>query len=295
MDEYSLLPKGAVLQERYEIRQKIGEGGFGLAYRGRDIQLGIPVAIKEYFPSGIAKRDIRNGASYDIFVQKGKEETFECGLQQFAEEMRHLVSYGNQLGIASIRDYFTANHTAYIVMDYVKGITMKEYCMQYGPMEAKQVLWVMKSVMEILQGMHKKGMLHRDVSPDNIIIDTANHVKLVDFGSVKLLEDGAMAETVVMIKRGFAPIEQYYSKRQQGPWTDVYGVCASMYYMMTGHIPPDVLDRLQGSTIKNLEEWGVQHIPERAKHAIMKGLSVSEGERYLSMADLMADLYPIEP
>lgn len=292
MDKNLWLPSGTVLQERYQIEHKVGEGGFGITYLAWDLQLSISVAVKEYFPTMIVNRNIMEPTGLAVVVHPEQEELFAEGLLQFEKEMNHLVAFGNQTGTASVRDFFRENNTAYMIMDYVNGITLKEYCTQHGRVELKQVLWIMKSVMDVLCGMHKRGMLHRDVSPDNIIIDKDNRVKLVDFGSTRMMQAKVETEAVVIIKRGFTPIEQYTSHRQQGPWTDVYGVCATMYYMLTGHIPPDVLSRVEEDTIQSLSEWGVENLPKRTEDAIMKGLSVMEKDRYLTVAELMKELYP---
>lgn len=291
MSDNRLLPEGTVLEKRYQIGEKIGEGGFGITYSGMDTQLHMEVAIKEYFPASLAKRDVVLQQDTRIHVLEGKNEQFQGGLLQFEREMNHLVSFGNQLGTTSIRDFFSANGTSYIVMDFARGKTLKEYCMENGPMPEKQVLSVMYSVMKVLCDMHQAGLLHRDVSPDNIIVDNRGKVKLVDFGSVRRMKDRPVTEAVVFIKRGFAPLEQYRSRSSQGPWTDVFGVCATLYYMLTGHVPPDVLERMKNDQVKRPDEWGIMGISGKTVRAVMKGLSLKEEERYMTMLDLMRALY----
>lgn len=293
MEEKLYLPAGTILQERYRIEHKVGEGGFGITYLGWDMQSDTLVAVKEYFPATIVGRDVTAATGCDVIVSPGQEETFSRGLKQFEKEMNYLAAFENQAGTVSARGFFKKNNTAYIIMDYVRGITLKEYCMCRGTMKAEKVLWVMKSVMEVLCDMHGRGILHRDVSPDNIMIGTDGFVKLVDFGSTKMVRTDTQADAIVLIKRGFTPIEQYRKDGEQGPWTDVYGACATMYYVMTGHIPPDVLSRIDDDTIKSISEWGRNGLPAKAEKAVMKGLSVMEKDRYQTMAELMKELYPV--
>lgn len=292
MEEKLYLPAGTILQERYCIEHRVGEGGFGIIYLGWDLQLATSVAVKEYFPATIVGRDVTRMTGCNVIVEPGQEETFSQGLKQFEKEMNYLVAFENQTGTVSARGFFKKNNTAYIIMDYVKGITLKEYCMCRGTMEAEKVLWVMRSVMEVLCDMHARGILHRDVSPDNIIIGTDGLIKLVDFGSAKMVRTDTQADAIILIKRGFTPIEQYRRDGKQGPWTDVYGACATIYYMMTGRIPPDVLLRADDDTIKSISEWGVQGLPQKAEAAVMKGLAVMGKDRHQTMAALMEELYP---
>ena len=142
-------------------------------------------------------------------------------------------------GIVTVHDYFEENNTAYIIMEYVDGCTMKEYIKANGPMECSKVLHLMKPVMEALENIHSKNMIHRDVSPDNIMIRSDGQLKLIDFGAARIMQEDEEKSFTVMLKRGYTPEEQYRTKGEQGPWTDVYALCATMYYMLTAENLPE--------------------------------------------------------
>ena len=283
---------GQKLTDKYIIGKVIGEGGFGITYIGWDIVLEMPVAIKEYFPSNIASRDTSYGAStINIFDGRSKD-LYEQGLQRYVKEAKNLSKFHYFQGIVSVRDFFYANATAYIVMEYIDGITMKEHMKKVGRIAPDVVLNGLKPIMESLVKIHETGIVHRDISPDNIMITKDGTVKLIDFGSARLTENVEKSLTV-MLKRGFAPEEQYRSKGNQGPWTDVYAICATMYYMMAGKVPPEAMERLLTDELVPVEKLGLP-IDERKARAIDKGLAVRADDRWQSVQELMDVLFAAE-
>ena len=228
---------GTKLAGKYIIGKVIGEGGFGITYIGWDEKLELPIAIKEFFPPKIASRDTTTGNN-TIYVFDGAEEkSFEDGMRRSVKEARSMSKLEAYEGIVSIRDFFNENKTAYIIMEYVDGDTLKKYLEQNGKMSPEDVLKVMKPIMKALEQMHRTGLIHRDVSPDNIMIRRDGQVKLIDFGSARVAQEDDEKSLTIMLKRGFSPEEQYRSKGHQGAWTDIYALCATMYYMLTGKIP----------------------------------------------------------
>lgn len=280
------LPLGTLLHERYTIGKVIGEGGFGITYIGWDTIEEIPVAIKEYFPSNIASRDCSQGGSTFIYFFNNKDENvYQTGFDKYTHEAETLKQFGDLEGIVSIRDFFHENNTAYIVMEYVEGITLKEYLATNGTLTPKETFELMMPVMLALEKIHEKGIIHRDISPDNIMIRIDGAFKLIDFGAARLMNDESGKSLTIILKRGFAPEEQYRTKGQQGPWTDVYALCATMYKMITNTIPPEAMDRLIEDDLKPLNEYNLD-IPKVQSDAIAKGLSVKAKDRFQSVYDL---------
>lgn len=280
---------GQMLGEKYLIGKVIGEGGFGITYAAWDTVLEMPVAVKEYFPSSIASRDTSYGANtINIFDGRSKD-VYEQGLQRYVKEAKNLSKFHYLQGIVSVRDFFYANATAYIVMEFINGVTMKEHMRKVGKIPPEEVIRNLKPVMESLVQIHAKGIVHRDISPDNIMIQKDGSIKLIDFGAARLTENGEKSLTV-MLKRGFAPEEQYRSKGNQGPWTDVYALCATMYYMMAGKIPPEAMERLLSDELVPVEQLGLPLDVRKAK-AIDKGLAVRAGDRWQTVQELIDVLF----
>ncbi len=279
------LKPGTILAGKYLIGKVLGHGGFGITYLAREINLGLRLAIKEYLPQGIATRNL---GSTQVSVYSGNvKEQFEYGLEKFLDEARTIAKFEEVPEIVKIRDFFKDNGTAYIVMNYIEGITLKEYIANNGgrlPLDA--VLNIMLPVMKALEQVHKTGILHRDISPDNIYITKSFQVRLLDFGAARFAIGEHSKSLSVVLKPGYAPEEQYRSRGNQGPWTDVYAAAATMYKALTGETPPESLDRLDADTLVLPSKLGVE-IPESMEAAIAKALKVRATERYQSMLRFM--------
>ncbi|MBQ3867825.1 MAG: protein kinase, partial [Clostridia bacterium] len=284
---HHLLP-GTLLQGRFLIGAALGEGGFGITYIGRDQQLDMRVAVKEYYPNGYATRSNTASPLISIATAGDRKAFFENGKERFLREARVLARFSSEDGIVTVRDFFEANNTAYIVMEYLEGQTLKEYLKKRGRMSAGQALNLMLPVMKSLREVHKQGLIHRDIAPDNIMLVNGK-VKLLDFGAARNMSSIANKSLSVMLKPGYAPEEQYRSKGNQGPWTDVYALAATMYKCITGVTPDDSTQRLYSDELKSPSALGVT-IAAQFEAAIMKGLAVLQQDRYQSIDEFLEGL-----
>ena len=249
---HCLLP-GTTLAKRYMLGKVLGEGNFGITYVAWDFVLEVPVAIKEFFPADLVNRDIIRGTDKDVYAQ-GNEAEYQKRLDKFIQEARYLTRFSSREGIVSVRDFFYANKTAY----------------------AK---------------VHRTGLLHRDISPDNLLFNEDGKLVLIDFGAARVCDIMAMKSMTVLFKRGFSPEEQYRAHGSQGEWSDIYSICATMYYMLTGKIPTDAIERMAGEPLPSLVDMEEIELPLKTKEAIMKGLSLKAEKRYQRTEQLIEDLY----
>lgn len=293
---YTPIPRclimGTRLAERYVLGRVLGEGSFGITYIGWDTLLEIPVAIKEYYPSDLVSRDVIRGNDNSVYLFGGIEkEEYDLRLERFLKEARNLTRFNQLSSIVSVRDFFYANNTAYIVMDYIEGESLKEYIKREGTMDAGEVLKIFRPILESLEKMHATGIIHRDISPDNLLFDENHNLVLIDFGAAELQNAELTRTVTITFKRGFSPEEQYRSHGKQGPWTDIYALCASMYYAMTGNAPDEAIQRTIEDKVTPLwNEPGVMLTNAQAQ-AIMKGMSVHGEDRFQSVAALYQQLY----
>lgn len=277
------LPGETILKERYKIVEVIGVGGFGVTYKAKDNVLAADVAIKEYYPVGIANR-ISESVNVNLFTETQRVE-FSHGKIRFLKEAQDLAKFNKNSNIVSAYDFFEENNTAYMVMEYLEGCTLKEYLESKKNMDDEMMVQVTFSVMEALETIHKAGFVHRDVSPDNIFICNDLSVKLIDFGAVKPDMRGEAKTVSVILKYAYAPIEQYSKKSEIGPWTDIYALGATMYKMLTGVEPDEATGRVVDDTIKEPIELR-RDISENVNNVIMKAMAVKYTERYSCIADM---------
>lgn len=289
------LPPGSTLNNRYIIGKVIGEGGFGITYIGFDPKLDIKVAIKEYFPHSMVMRDVTGDRGNTVSAYGGKnKDMYEKYLSRFFSEARTLAKLQGIDGVVHVQDYFTENDTAYIIMEYVDGEDLKEYAKERGgQLTVKAALDLFRPVAEALSQLHKHNILHRDISPDNIMVTKEGKVTLIDLGASR--EFGDMQKSMsVLLKPGYAPLEQYSSSEKQGEFTDIYAFCASLYRTITGKRPPEVMDRVEKDELERPSKLGVL-IDENVENALMKGLSVHAADRYQTMDELIDGLYNNKP
>lgn len=281
------LPPGTILVDRYLVGRVLGEGGFGITYIGCDLRLELKVAIKEYFPSDKVTRHAQ--ASLEVSNYTGAlAGNYEQGKEKYLQEARTMARMNKQAEIVSVRDFFEANNTAYIVMEYVEGTTFKELVAQKGGrIPAGEFLHMIEPLFSALSEMHEIGLIHRDISPDNLMLENGS-VRLLDFGCARESSHGTETMTIAL-KHGYAPIEQYQHKGQ-GPWTDVYGLCATMYYCLTGKVPQQSLDRLCEDELILPRKLGVD-LTENQERALLFGMGIRPRRRYQSMQELYAALY----
>lgn len=291
------LPPRTFLNRRYCIGRVLGQGGFGITYLGWDTVLKTRVAIKEYMPQEMATRSTGE-IELIAFQSQGRKDSYEYGRQKFLDEARTLAQMDDNPGIVAVRDYFEANNTAYLVMPFLDGTNFKDYLNRKGGrISFEDAMKIMMPVLASLQEVHAKGLLHRDVSPDNIFVTRSMQVKLLDFGAARYAMGDQSRSLSVILKPGYAPEEQYRSKGVQGPWTDEYAAAATFYRAITGQIPPEALDRLHGDSLEPPSKLGVK-IPPQAEAALLKALSIQQQGRYQSINEFRqallagAGIYP---
>ncbi|MCR4645123.1 MAG: leucine-rich repeat domain-containing protein [Oscillospiraceae bacterium] len=292
---HHLLP-GTMLNGKYCVGAALGEGGFGITYIGRDTRLEMRVAVKEYYPNGFVNRTATVSPAVQPAVGEDRSEFYEKGKERFLREARSLAQFSGEPGIVDVRDYFEENETAYIVMAYLEGETLRSYLKRTGNMRPEDAFSLLLPVMQSMEKVHQKGIIHRDISPDNIILVNGS-AKLIDFGAARNVMGEGSKTLSVMIKPGYAPEEQYRTKGEQGAWTDVYALCATMYRCITGNVPDDAAERLFKDELKRPSELGVKITPA-FEAALMKGMAVFAEDRYRSIQELIAGLNgeaPAEP
>lgn len=281
-----------MLEGRYRIEDVVEEGGFGIVYLGWDEILRTKISVKEYFPRELAGRVAETN---ELTVYRGEaEEIFEKGLEKFLDEARVMAAFQHLEGIVWVRDFFYANCTAYIIMEYVEGQNVKECVEKNGKMNVKTVFSIMQPILQSLEQIHQKGLIHRDVSPENIIINSEGKAYLIDFGITRPYTGEDFKTITVFFKRGYAAEEQYREKGKQGPWTDIYGACATMYYMLTGVTPEESAQRNIKDTLVPLSAYRDLELPENVKKAIKKGMAVEASKRYTTVTQLYRELYEDE-
>ncbi|MDM8238875.1 protein kinase [Pseudoflavonifractor phocaeensis] len=281
------LPPGTVLLDRYLVGRVLGEGGFGITYIGCDLRLELKIAIKEYYPVDRATRNASVSLGVTNFMGPAAQ-SFERGKQKFLGEARAMARMDKQQTIVGVRDYFEANNTAYIVMEYIQGTNFNDLVKQRGGRIAPEELFpLLEPLFGALSVMHENGLIHRDISPDNLMLEHGK-VRLLDFGCARETTRGTETLTIAL-KQGYAPVEQYQSKGQ-GPWTDIYALCATIYFCLTGKAPPQALDRITADGLLLPSKLGVVLLPGQ-EEALLKGLNLSPNRRYRSMAELHAALY----
>lgn len=283
-----LLPAGTVLLGRYIVGKAIGNGGFGVTYIGLDGQLKRKIAIKEFFPNKLTSR---TADGVRVTVRSGAEAgRFQNGLEMFLSEAKHLARLSHIPGIVYIYNYFHENGTGYIIMEYLDGMDLLRFLREHGgKIPYKEARKLILSVLYILRNVHMNGILHRDIAPDNVFITTDNVVKLIDFGAARHATRGADDSAEIMLKVGYAPVEQYSLDGAQGAWTDMYEVGALFYRMITGIKPVASIDRMVNDRLVIPSEMGIE-LPPEAEAAIMTSLNVDGRYRIQSARDYMEAL-----
>jgi len=270
------LAPGTLLRERYVVGRVLGRGGFGITYLGWDLRLQRRRAIKEYFPNGVAQR-IGNRA--DVQPTHGFAALYASGIDKYLEEARLLAQFEHHPCIVSPRDFFASFGTAYLVMEFLEGETLASYVQhQGGRIPYAHALFYLRPVLEALATVHRAGILHRDVSPDNVYVTTEGSSKLLDFGAARQRIVGQSAALTVILREHFAPPEQYSATGKQGSWTDVYAAAATFYFAITGQAPPAAPERFLNDRLKRPSELGVE-IPPDAEAALLAALSLRAEQR----------------
>ena len=283
------LRKGTRLIGRYTIEGVLGQGGFGITYLGMDELHKKKVAIKEFFPQGIVTRNIEYEDTVTVTLV-GEKENYDKGKERFLKEAQTMAMFSKDKGIVKALDFFEINNTAYIVMEYLEGVTLKQYLRENKRIAAEDLVELLVPLIEALDEIHSQGLIHRDISPDNIMVLPDGRIKLMDFGAARDYTEFGEKSLSIVLKPGYAPPEQYQTHGVQGPWTDIYALCATMYKCITGENPPDAIDRLVDDHLKKISAFGIPVLPQ-IEEAIIKGMSVAAKDRYQNVGDFCEDLY----
>lgn len=278
-----------ILKGQYLVGCALGEGGFGITYIGWDMFLHIPVAIKEYFPSGVV---IRDQGQHTVSVFAGKdEESFLQGRSSFFREAQKVAKFDNNVGVVSVKNCFLENGTAYIIMEYISGINLGAYAEVHGgKLTFTETLKLLRTPILTLEELHRASTWHRDISPENLMLAKDGKVKLIDFGSA-MESDREKKTRVLMIRAGYSPVEMYSSTGEDGPYSDVYSMAATIYKLITGVTPPPATDRLDNDPLVPPSALGVKDISHAQEAALLKGMAVQVKSRYQTMEEFFDGLY----
>ncbi len=277
-----------ILREQYLIGRALGDGGFGITYLSWDLGLESRLAIKEYMPNGVAGRS--GGETKVVPYTEQTKQEFEWGLDRFLEEARVLKKFSSHPGIVAVDTVFRDNGTAYLVMEFLDGVTFEEFISRRGgKITFETAMRVALPAMDALAAVHAEGILHRDISPDNIYLTRSGKVKLIDFGAARNALGQKSRNLSIILKEGYAPEEQYRASGIQGPWTDVYAMAATLYHAIAGKIPQPALDRQAQDNLQWPSQMQIE-IEPRVEAALMKALAIKANERFQSMEDFKAAL-----
>ena len=283
-----LIP-GTILHSKYRINGMVGRDDFGITYDGTDIESDLHVAIKEYFPYTMASRQAAVTAEVTCCI--GTQIPFyEQGVKSFLEEGRNLAEYAGDENIVSVLDWFSENNTAYIISEFVEGQTLIQYLQKHGCLTMEESMAIIAPVMNALEKIHARNMIHRNVSPSNIMILPDGRVKLMEFRAARnaTMEPEYMS-AAVLFKYDYAPIEQLTRKAEQGPYTDVYALCATLYRMLTGSTPPSSLLRIYEDNLVPPSKEGVR-IGKVQQDTLLRGLALRSSDRIQTIAELREGL-----
>ncbi len=276
------LPPGTILRDDYMVGRALGHGGFGITYLAWDLRLSRKRAIKEYFPRGVVARSTK---SLQVSLRSGQGDLYKQGIQKYLEEARLLAEFETHPCIVSPLTFFKLNGTAYLVMEYLQGETFHSYVTRNGGrIPYADALHFLVPVIDALSAIHEKGITHRDVTPENVFLTVDGKTKLIDFGAARQQLASQRGQMTVIVRDRYAPPEQYSLSGRQGPWTDVYAFCATLYFAITGEPPAHATERFESDAIVPPSELGAD-IPEAAEAALMQGLSLRTSER-LGLVDL---------
>lgn len=286
------LPAGTMLDgsglHRYLTGAAIGQGGFGITYIAVEPDSGKRVAVKECFPVQCASRA---AGGVRVEPKPGMAAQLQGALNSFLDEARLLAKQTELKSVVQVEDFFSTNGTAYLVMEYLDGVTLSDKMKAEGRLPAQKLLSMLRPLMEDIGKLHASGIIHRDISPDNIMWMPDDTLKLLDFGCARSMEDGKSMS--VLLKHGFAPVEQYQT-RGQGPWTDIYSLCATIYYCITGTLPTSAVERLEGDALVPPTALGAE-LTAKEETALLWGLAVQPTRRPQNIELLIGQLCPMPP
>lgn len=275
-ESFQLSP-GATLQGRYIIGEALGYGGFGIIYKAFDTTLGVVVAVKEFYPSGLVKR-AAGEIDVGLFAHQNVND-YQKQKNRFMEEARNMALFSKEKDIVNVLNYFEENMTAYIIMEYVRYPVLKDYLKEHQKMDESKALECTCALLTALQKIHNQGIIHRDISPDNLFYLDTGGVKVFDFGAARLQNDVDIQNPVV--KSGYAPPEQYLSRGHQDHRMDIYAAGAVLYHLLTGEKPVESLERMDNDCLKLPGKMGIR-LKRPTEQALLKALSLKAEDRFNS-------------
>jgi serine/threonine protein kinase len=286
------LPPGTILRDQYLIGRVLGHGGFGVTYLGLDQNLQMRVAIKEFLPTG-ENLASRHTDRLTVAPYPGKaEEDFEYGLKKFIEEGRALARFANHPNIVTVLNFFEAHGTAYLVMLFLDGQSLYGHLEEKGGrLEEAEAVQITTMVLDGLKAVHAQGLLHRDISPDNIFLTEEGQVQLIDFGSARAAIGRKSTNISKIVKKGYSPFELYRAKATEGPFTDIYAVGATLYHMLAGECPPEATDRVQEDPLVPLCEVPSLNVSRTLSETISKALAMNPGDRFQDVPSMIEVLF----
>lgn len=287
--EYAMKP-GTILHEQYLIGTVLGQGGFGITYVGYDISLELKVCIKEYYPMGQVSRSSEISNTVNWNRTQITQEQWENSCRNFIKEAQRVERIFTLPGVVRIRNTFFENDSAYIVMDYIDGITLKDKLKQSGPMTFEECRKLFVPLMKSLEDLHRQNVIHRDISPDNIMVAEDGRLWLLDLDASKAIEDLQEGMSKLVMKKGFSPPEQYSTGVEIGPWTDVYALTATMYYCITGKLMPDALDRMMKSREIPFDNGYGKELTPEMRDIFERGMDVRSESRIQTVSELREKL-----
>ena len=286
MENYSL-PTGFQLRDKYSIQKVLGQGGFGITYLAEDMVLDIDVCIKELYVAGNSTR----GANMTVLTQNTNEFSFVDFKDKFISEAKQLAKF-NHPNIVRVREFFEANNTVYVVMEYIEGKTLKDLILLEGSLSADFAKNIIENLLDAVQVVHDVGMLHRDIKPDNLIISKEGRVVLIDFGSARAFSDEKTIAQTAFISPGYAPLEQYNPNARKGTYTDIYSIGATFYFMLTSIKPLNVTERYT-ERLKAPHEIN-QQIGVQVSSAVMLAMEMKPEDRFQDVRDFRNALYQLK-
>lgn len=272
------------LNGRFQIDKVLGVGGFGITYLGHHVDLGYKCAIKEYFISG---KCVRQPDGLTVGYQGIADEQFAKYKSRFLDEAKTLVKVKNR-HVVSVIDVFEANNTAYIVMEFIEGITLQEKVRREGPLDYLLAVNYIAQLAEAVDCCHQRHILHRDIKPENVMITPDDRAVLIDFGSARDFVNNEVQRHTAILTQGYAPIEQYTATSKKGNYTDIYSLGGVFYYVVTGQKPMDATDRML-SEMPSPKSIATD-LPEEAEKTILKAMQMKPEDRYQSIGEFMDDL-----
>ena len=292
------LPVGTVLRGRYALGRVLGQGGFGITYIGWDMLAKEAVAVKEFFPTSAVNRDISQSLSVRVNTDDMRPH-YQASKGRFLREFDALSRLKDVSVTVDILDFFEANDTAYIIMELIRGTELKEHVARKGgSLSPRETLELMRPLIRGLAQVHEAKLVHRDISPDNIMIQADGKVRLLDFGAVRTVltpdaEKDLSRSTEAILKHGYAPMEQYRNRGGIGPWTDIYALCATIWFCLTGQVPPDALSL---NMDEEYMDWaGIPGLSRQHQQVLTKGMAPRAADRFRSMQELYDALYLEKP